>query len=207
MDSQLRERFRALKTVGSVKRLWRSLLGVMVATALGMPVGASLELASSSASTLLPCGATALSSSVGRSSAGAGTTYVTLLITNHVKGTNASTGWCTLSGVPATQFGNVVAQEAVVKEFHGIGPVATKLAIAGRGKTISLKPGAVASVTVGIETARNFPPSRCHKANVSAVRLVFGSGTTLYFSPPRTFVCTTLASTTTSGVVLGTRNP
>ena len=66
---------------------------------------------------------------------------------------------------------------------------------------------AIFSVTVGVETARNFPPSKCRKAIVSVVRLVFGSGATLYFTPPRTFVCTTLASTTTSGVVLGTRYP
>src|ERR1035438_3781363 len=201
------ERFTARRTVGNEMRLWRTLLGVIVATALGVPVGATLGLASSGAVTLTPCGASALARSVGRSSAAAGTTYVTLLITNHVKGTNASTGWCTLSGTPATQFGNIVAQEAVLKEFHGIGPVATKLTISGRGKTITLKPGAVASVTVGVETARNFPPSKCRKAIVSVVRLVFGSGATLYFTPPRTFVCTTLASTTTSGVVLGTRHP
>jgi hypothetical protein len=30
MDGQLREKFRAVGTVGNVMRLWRSLLGVMV---------------------------------------------------------------------------------------------------------------------------------------------------------------------------------
>jgi hypothetical protein len=182
-------------------RLWRTPLGVMVATMLAVPVSASLELASSGAATLAPCSSTALMPSVGRSSAAAGTTYVTLLITSHVKGTNASTGRCTLSGTPTTRFGNASAR------FVGIGPVATKLTLSGRGKTITLKSGAVASVTVGIETAENFPPSKCHVANVSQVRLIFSGGTTLLYTLHRTQVCTKVPSTTTSGVVLGTRYP
>jgi hypothetical protein len=203
----LYEEFWAIGTIGNVMRFWRSLLGVMLATTLAVPVGVSLGLASSGASTLLPCGASALATTVGRSSAAAGTTYVTLLLTSHVKGTNASTGWCTLSGTPATQFGHVLVKGTGVAEFVGVGPAAIKLTFAGRGKTITLKPGSVASVTVGIATAGNYVPSKCHQANVSRVRLVFNRATTLYYTLHRTQVCTKVASTTTSGVVLGKRYP
>jgi hypothetical protein len=185
-----------------VKRLSRTLLGALMAMTLGVPVGATLGLASSGASALAPCGASALATSLGRGSGAAGTEYVTLLITSHVKGTNASTGWCTISGTPATQFG---VPESVV--FRSVGPAATKLTFPGRGKTIVLKPGAVASVTIGVETAQNFRPSKCRMVNVSRVRLIFKSGAELFYTLRRTQVCTKLASTTTSGVVLGTRYP
>jgi hypothetical protein len=144
---------------------------------------------------------------VGRSSASAGTAHVTLLLTDHDKGTNASTGSCVLSGTPVTQFGNVLVSGTGVAEFVRVGPTARKLVFVDRGKSITLKPGAVASVTVGIETAGNFVPSKCHQANVSRVRLVFNSGATFDYTLHRTQVCTKLASTTTSGVVLGTRYP
>jgi Protein of unknown function (DUF4232) len=187
-------------------RLWKLWIVLIVTSALCVPLGMTLGMASSGAATLAPCRTGALRPSIGRGSAAAGTAYVTLRITNIVKSTNFSSGRCTLSGTPTTQFGTVTA-DAVLTEFHGIGPTSTRLTIAGRGTTITLKSGAVASVTVGIETARNFPPSKCHKANVSTIRLVFHGGATLYYAPPRTFVCTSLASTTTSGVVLGTHYP
>jgi len=189
-----------------VKRLSRTLLGVLMAMTLGVPVGATLGLASSGASTLRPCGTTSLGVTVGRSSGAAGTTYVTLRLENVVKGTNASTGWCTLSGTPATHFGNFAGSGGLVV-FHAVGPAATKLTFADRGKTITLKPGDLASVTVGISTAGDYVPSRCHKENVSRVRLVFSNGATLYYTLHTTQVCTKLASTTTSGIVLGTRYP
>ena len=187
-------------------RIWRIGLGVIAATVLFVPLGATLGSASSDTANLAQCRTAALRPSLGRSSAAAGTAYVTLRISNVVKSTNASSGRCTLSGTPATRFGNVTT-DAMHTEFHGVGPTSTKLTIAGRGKTITLNPGALASVTVGIETARNFPPSKCHKANVSTIRLVFQGGATLYYSPPRTFVCTSLASTITSSVVHGTNFP
>jgi hypothetical protein len=190
-----------------VKRLSRTLLGVLVATTLGVPVGTTLGLAPSGAATLKPCGVNSLGFTVGRTSGAAGTTYITLRLENIVKGTNASTGWCTLSGTPTTRFGNFVGSGGVLV-FHAVGPAATKLTFSDRGKTITLKPGDIASVTVGISTAGNYSPSRCHKANVSLVLLAFSSGTALY-RPLHTTqqVCTKLASTTTSGVVLGTRYP
>lgn len=191
-------------------RLWRIVLGVTVATTLAVPAGMSLGLASSDASTPSPCSASALAPTVGRGSAAAGTGYETLLITSHVKGTDASTGWCTLSGTPTTQFGNFVVSGTHhhVIEFVGAGPAAMKLAWADRGKTITLKPGAVASVTVGIETAADImPQSRCDPVYISRVRLAFKSGATLYFTLRRVAVCTKVATTLTSGVVLGTRYP
>lgn len=187
-------------------RLPRLLLGAMTAMALALPVGASQGALAFGASTPAPCRATALTPTVGRGSAAAGTGYETLLITNHVKGTNPLSGSCSLSGTPTTQFGNFVGSGGLVV-FRAVGPAATKLTFAGRGATIVVKPGAVASITVGIETAANYVPSRCHKANASRVRLVFQSGTTLYYTLRTNAVCTKLASTTTSGIVLGTRFP
>ena len=184
-------------------RLQRSLLGAVVAMTLAVPVGSSLG--SASGATLTSCSVSTLSTSVGRGSAAAGTAYVTLVLKDHDKGTNALTGVCALSGTPVTQFGNFVNSGNRLAEFVGVGPTSTKLTFSDRGKNITLKPGAVASVTVGIETAGNYEPSTCREANVSRVRLIFNSGATFYFVLRRTQVCTKLASTTTSGVVLGTR--
>jgi hypothetical protein len=154
------------------------------------------------------CRAAALVAKVGRGSAAAGTAYVTLVLISHAKGTDVSTGSCTLSGTPATQFGNVLVTGTGVAEFVGLGPAAKRTTFADRGKTITLKPGAVASVTVGVETTADFaPPSRCHPANVSRVRLIFNNGATFDYALHTTQVCTKLASTSTTGVVLGTRYP
>jgi Protein of unknown function (DUF4232) len=188
---------------------------VVAGAALVVPLGSSLGAAQSGASTLAQCHLGEIGPAVGRSSGAAGTTYVTLLIVNYGKGTNSSTGSCTLSGTPATQFGNLVGSGGPLV-FRAVGPAATKLTVTNRGKTVVLKPGAVASVTIGIQTAANYAPSRCHKANVSGVRLLFPaypignvrtSGFALDYTLHTTAVCTKLASTTTSGVVLGTRYP
>ncbi len=182
-------------------RLRRLLLGAMTAMALALPVSASQAVLASGASTIvLPCHTVALTPTVGRGSAAAGTAYETLLIKNH------SSHACTLSGTPATQFGNFIGSGGLVV-FRGVGPAAAKLTYAGRGKTIVAKPAAVASVTVGIETAANIPSSKCAMANASRVRLVFQSGARLYYTLRTNAVCTKIASTLTSGVVLGTRFP
>ena len=184
-------------------RLPRVLLGLLMATTLGLPASLSMGTPMSGASTPRPCSEAALAPTVGRGSAAAGTTYVTLIMRNR------SPASCALSGTPATQFGNFVAPTGVysLAIFRAVGPAATKLTIAGRGKTIVVRPGAVASVTIGIETAGNYVPSQCHKTNASRVRLVFSSRTRLYYTLATTEVCTKLASTTTSSVVLGTRYP
>ncbi len=153
-----------------------------------------------SASSFVPCGPTSLAPTVGRGGVAAGTSYVTLLIKNR------SIHSCTLSGIPATQFGNIVKSGSRLL-FKAVGPASTKNIIVGRGTTIVVKPGSIASVTIGIEAAENFPASKCVKANYSRVRLVFQSGTTLYYTFLTDSVCTKLASTSTSGVVLGTRYP
>ena len=146
------------------------------------------------------CDATSLTPTVGRGGAAAGTSYETLLVKNR------SLHSCTLSGIPATQFGNFVKSGSRLL-FKAVGPASTKDIIVGRGKTILLKSGSIASVTVRIETADNFPTSKCVKANSSRVRLIFQSGTTLYYALSANPICTKLASTSTSGVVLGTRYP
>jgi hypothetical protein len=206
-------------------KLWVSILSVLVVGGLLLFIipkaardrgnlassgesGVSGSFATTTTPPLLPCTDAALSPTVGRSGVAAGTATVTLLLASHVKGTNSSTGSCDLSGAPKTQFGNVLVSGTGIAEFVGVGPSATRLTYANRGKIITLKPGAVASVTVGIETAVNFvPPSRCHRANVSAVRLIFIRGETFVYRLRATQVCTRLASTTTSGIVLGTRYP
>ena len=179
----------------------RLVLGAMTAMALAIPVSASRALWRSDASTtVLPCHTVALTATRGRGGAAAGTAYETLLIKNH------SPHACTLSGTPATQFGSFVGSGGLIV-FRGVGPAATKLAYAGRGRTIVVRPGAVASVTVGIETAVNYPSAKCARANVSHVRLAFAHGPTLYYTLRTNAVCTKIASTLTSGVVLGTRFP
>jgi Protein of unknown function (DUF4232) len=189
-----------------VARLRESLSSVMTPLILALPVGVSQGIPAFASSPSAPCRTSALAPTVGRSGAAAGTSYVTLVITNRVKGTTSSSGYCTLSGTPATQFGNVVDSGGHVL-FRATGPAAAKLTFANRGATIVLKPSAVASVTIGIQTASNYPPATCHQANASRVKLVFRSGATLYFALPKEAVCTKRASTTTSGVVLGTRFP
>ena len=181
--------------------LRRLVVGALTAIALSVPVSASHAVwAFGASTTVLPCHSVALTAALGRGGAAAGTAYETLLIKNH------SPHACTLSGTPATQFGNFVGSGGLIV-FRGVGPAATKLTYAGRGRTIVVKPGAVASVTVGIETAVNFPSAKCARANVSHVRLVFAKGPTLYCTLRTNAVCTRLASTLTSGVVLGTRFP
>jgi hypothetical protein len=184
-------------------RLRRLILSSFVATTLAVPAGQSIVAPMYGASTPATCLATALTATVGRGSGAAGTTYETLLLRNH------SSGSCALSGTPATQFGHMVvaANTHGPAIFKAVGPVATKLTMAGRGKTIVVRPGAVASVTIGIGTATNYVPTQCRKATASRVRLVFSNGTRLYYKLAATAVCTKLASTTTSGVVLGTRYP
>ena len=182
-------------------RLRKLLLGAMMAMTLSIPASASQGVAMASASTPTLCHNAALTPTVGRGSAAAGTAYETLIIKNH------SSHACTLSGAPATQFGNFVGSAGLVV-FRAIGPAAKKLTLADRGKTVAVKPGAVASVTVGIETAVNFPSATWgHLAKVSRVRLVFHSGITLYYTLRTNAVCAKIASTLTSGVVLGTRFP
>lgn len=180
----------------------RLLLGAMTAMALALPVGASQGvLASGAATMVLPCRSVALTPTVGHLGAASGTAYQALLITNHASHA------CTLSGTPSTQFGNFVSSGGLVV-FRAVGPAAKKLAFADRGKTVVVKRGAVASVTVGIETAGNVPSSKCgHVVNASRVRLVFQNGAKLYYTLRTFAVCTKLASTLTSGVVLGTRFP
>ena len=181
--------------------LRRLLRGALGAAALAIPVSASQAVPFAGASAVAPCTSVALTPTLGRGSAAAGTAYETLLIKNH------SSHACTLSGTPATQFGKFVRSGGLVV-FRGVGPAATKITYAGRGRTIVVKPGALASVTVGIETAATFfPRSKCSAANASRVRLAFRSGATLYYTLRTNAVCTKLASTTTSGVVLGTRFP
>lgn len=177
------------------------LLSATTAMTLALPVNASQSVTVADASTPAACRSVALMPTVGHLAAASGTAYQALLITNHASRA------CTLSGTPSTQFGNFVRSGGLLV-FRAVGPTAKKLNFADRGKTIVVRRGAVASVTVGVETAANAPSSMCgHVANASRVRLVFRSGAELYYTLRTFAVCTKLASTLTSGVVLGTRFP
>ena len=162
--------------------------------------GEPLQEIAAGASSFAPCAATSLAPKVGRGGAATGTSYETLLIKNR------SLRSCTLSGMPTTQFGNFVKSGSRLL-FKAVGPTSVKEIIVGRGRTILLKSGSIASVTIGIETADNFPTSKCVKANFSRVRIVSKGQTTFYYTFPINSVCTKLVSTSTSGVVLGTRFP
>ncbi len=176
------------------------LLGAMTAMALVLPVSASQAVAVAGASTPAPCRSVALIPTVGRGSAALGTAYETLHIKNH------SSRACTLSGTPKTRFGNFVSTGGLIV-FRSVGPAAAKISYAGSDKTITVEPGAIASVTIGIETAANYPSSMCVRANASRVRLTFRRGATLYYTLRTNAVCTKFSSTFTSGVMLGMRFP
>jgi hypothetical protein len=187
-------------------RLRPLLLAAVVGAGIALPAWASISSAVSGPTTIRPCVtpySPLMTSSVGREYGAAGTTYKTLLIKNVAKGTGYA---CTLSGTPATQFGIWV--DAGSRVFRPVGPAAMKLTFSyvKRGQTVVLRQNAVASVTVGIQTADNYLPAKCQKATATVVRLAFASGETLYY-PMRTQVCTKVANTETSGVVLGTRFP
>jgi len=182
-------------------RLRPLLLGATMTMALAIPVSASRGVSASSASRPPFCLASALFSKVGQGGAATGTSYFKLLFIY-----NKSSGSCTLSGTPTTELGIMTGSRGLVV-FKTVGPAAAKLKIAGRGKAVTVKPGVLASVTIGIETADNYTPSMCKKANVTVARMVFQNGATFYFGLPRVLVCTKLASTTTSGVISGLRYP
>jgi len=189
--------------IGSGTVRGRSSKRATVAMTVALPASGSVGVSASGALTTTTCHAAALTATFGRSSGAAGTTYDTLKIINH------SSASCTLSGVPATQLGNR-GGSGPIPVFRPVGPAATTLTIAGRGRVVVLRPGAVASVTLGISMAGNCVPTQCRSAYARMVRVVFHRGvvsTTLYFSLQRTAVCTQRASTSISGVVLGTHFP
>ena len=179
----------------------RALLAAVVGVGITISASMSIAAGATGAALVHPCLPPMLVASVGRESTAAGRTFVTLLLKNATKGTSY---FCALSGTPATQFG--VWGSGSARVFKPVGPSATMLTIATRGKIFILKPGAVASVTVGIQTVDNYPPARCRRASATIVRLHFLSGAVLFYSV-RAQVCTKVASTETSGVVLGTRFP
>ncbi len=138
-----------------------------------------------------------LSTRVAGSNGAAGTIYWTLAIVNHSKTK------CTLAGTPLAQPVRSLSSPTAV------GPAATRFSLTGRGGSVSMKPGAVASVVLGVGQSANYPLARCLPQRADAVALTFKHGTTkvrLLVALPNTLVCTKLASTRIAGIALGTRS-
>ena len=121
----------------------------------------------------------------------AGTSYVTIVLTN--KGSPA----CWLHGIPEVQ-------PVAGGDDGPVGPVATRLHVAGRGgRTMLGVSGGVASITVGIETAANWQPtSTCVPKIMNRLRIQF-TQTSFYVNIGVQQVCTKDSSVNNAGVVAG----
>jgi len=125
-----------------------------------------------------------------KTGAAAGTSYVTIVFTN------VGTPACWLQGIPRVQ------PVAGSRDFW-VGRRATRLHVAGRGSTTMLHvSGGQASVTVGIETAANYPRASCQPKNMNRLQIVF-SQTTFFVTVGVHQVCTLIRSTNVAGVVAG----
>jgi hypothetical protein len=186
-----------------MRRTLRSVLGaLMIAATIGMVTG-GVAVTSSGADQVasLACHSAWLTSKIGRSGAAAGTTYYNLEIVNH------SDLACTLRGTPTAQSGFITYG---MPSFEPVGPPSGMVYFAGRGKTVVIKPGKIASVELGISTAANYPRSKCAPRTISNVEISFLTGTPtvhLGYPLPKQAVCTKIDSTSITGIVLGTHFP
>ena len=175
---------------------------VVAGLTLLLPIGGGLMASNAMAdAATLSCHSSWLTAKMGRSNGAAGTVYFTLKIVNH------SSSSCTLKGVPAAQSGFVAYS---MHPWVAVGPRASATSIAGRGGTVVLRPGKVASVDFGVTNAGNYPTSKCAPKSVSTVRITFTTVTpsvSLGYQLPKQAVCTKTVSTSISGIVLGTYLP
>lgn len=169
----------------------------LVAAAMAVPLAAcatgqsSTQPSASSPPAPEPCTAQALSTSLGGTEGAAGTSYVTIVLTN--TGDQA----CTLSGFPQAQPVRGTAREAV-------GPRSGRNALEGSGGTVTLAAeGGSARVVLGIANASNYVVDQCVPRASDGVLVTFaaGSGPEEYVSLTATQVCSRLTSTTISGVL------
>ena len=175
---------------------------VLVGGALGTTSG-MVESGNSGAENVatITCHSSWLTSKIGRTGAETGTTYTTLEIVNH------SGRACTLSGIPTAQPGFITYG---MPSFEPVGPPAGAVSYAGRGKTVVIRAGKVASVEFAISTAANYPRHACAPRTISNVDVTFHVGrmaVKLGYPLPSQAVCTKLDSTSIYGIVLGTHFP
>ena len=163
----------------------------------GLPIIASGTASASTAT----CFSSSLTAKSGRASGAAGTTYFNLEIINH------SLSNCSLSGTPVSLPGNVPKSGP---HWVSTGPQSVKISYAGRGGTVVIKPGRVASVELGVSTAGNYSPATCRPKMITGVEIVFANAKSpvyLQYRLPKQAVCTKIASTSIAGVALGTHFP
>lgn len=147
------------------------------------------------------CDASALTLKLGRISGAAGTTWYTLEFVNHSKKS------CSLSGTPIARPGFM---SYGMTPWVAVGPRSTTDRFAGRGGTVVIPPRETASVDLGVGTAANYPKSTCAPRFILGVQLSFASParpTRFDFTLPKVAVCTKLASTSITGIALGTHFP
>ena len=128
--------------------------------------------------------------------AAAGTAYIKFIYVN------TDDDACALTGTPGVQ---------PVRGVHhtAVGPSSAHLHVSGRGGVVVLHArGGVASTAFGVETALNYPHSKCMPKPVDGVLMHFAGVRAFYLRLPAravgTLVCTRLQSTTTDAVTRGT---
>lgn len=185
---------------------------VVAGAALVVPLGSNVLTGSGAAGTTAsPCHSSWLTPKMGRSSGAAGTTWYTLEIVNHSKFS------CSLSGIPTARPGFFAYS---MKPWQNVGPRASSATFAGRGGIVLLLPGKVASVDVGVSTAANYPSTKCAPRTIGGVKVTFLSPApealakitppppvVLAYFLPKQAVCMKLASTSITGIALGTHFP
>jgi Protein of unknown function (DUF4232) len=176
---------------------------VLAGVALVVPLtNGSLVGVDAAGATTATCHTSWLTTKLGRSSGATGTTWYTLEIVNHSKMR------CSLSGTPIARPG--FATYGMVP-WEKVGPKSGVATFAGRGGTVVIRPGAVASVDFGVETAGNYPPSQCAPRSIFGVQVTFASPAAptvrLGFPLPKQAVCTKRVSTSITGIALGTHFP
>jgi hypothetical protein len=109
-----------------------------------------------------------LAVSLGGGDAAAGTVY------RFLRFTNTSGRTCTIQGFPGVSY---VAGENGTQ----VGPAAER--VEAKGPPVTLKPGAVASVTLGMTNVQNFEPATCHPTSVRGLRVYPPNETASLFVP------------------------
>lgn len=144
------------------------------------------------------CDASALTFKLGRFVGAAGSTWYTLEFVNH------SSKSCSLSGTPIARPGFMTYG---MVPWENVGPKASTAKFAGRGGTVVIAPSKVASVILSVATAENYLPSKCAPRSILGVQVTFSTPANrerFDFTLPRQAVCTKLASTSITGIGLGT---
>jgi hypothetical protein len=167
-----------------------------------VPWNGAMLLGSAVAGAMTPtCHSSWLTPVLGRSGVAMGTTWYTLEIVNHSKSN------CSLSGTPVARPGFLTYS---MLPWANVGPRSDSASFAGRGGTVIIRSGKLASVSFGVSTALNYPPKECAPKFVSGVQLTFTKLTpsvSLDYFLPHQSVCTKLASTSVTGIALGTHFP